>query len=52
MTYSGGGYDANLGYNEETSWTVLADLHSIGLINKQGLFSPSSPFIMGTSIYL
>ena len=27
-TYSGGGYVANLGYNEETGWTVLADLHS------------------------
>ena len=35
VTYSGGGYVANLGYNEETSWTVLADLHSHGWFGKQ-----------------
>jgi len=34
-TYSGGGYVANLGYNEETSWTVLADLHSHNWFDKQ-----------------
>ena len=34
-TYSGGGYVANLGYNEETSWTVLADLHSHNWLDKQ-----------------
>lgn len=34
-TYSGNGYVANLGYNEETSWTVLADLHSHNWIDKQ-----------------
>ena len=35
VTYSGGGYVANLGYNEETSWTVLADLHSHNWLDKQ-----------------
>jgi len=34
-TYSGGGYVANLGYNEETSWTVLADLHIHNWLDKQ-----------------
>ena len=34
-TYSGGGYVANLGYNEETSWTVLADLHNHNWLDKQ-----------------
>eukprot|EP00111_Clytia_hemisphaerica_P021129 TCONS_00062242-protein len=34
-TYGGGGYVANLGYNEETSWTVLADLHSKNWFDKQ-----------------
>ena len=34
-TYSGNGYVANLGYNEETSWTVLADLHSHNWLDKQ-----------------
>lgn len=35
VTYGGGGYVANLGYNEETSWTVLADLHSHNWLDKQ-----------------
>ena len=35
VTYDGGGYVANLGYNEETSWTVLADLHSHNWLDKQ-----------------
>lgn len=35
VTYDGGGYSANLGYNEETSWTVLADLHSHNWLDKQ-----------------
>lgn len=35
VTYDGGGYPANLGYNEETSWTVLADLHSHNWLDKQ-----------------
>lgn len=34
-TYGGGGYVSNLGYNEETSWTVLADLHSHNWFDKQ-----------------
>jgi len=34
-TYGGGGYVSNLGYNEETSWTVLADLHSHNWYDKQ-----------------
>lgn len=35
VTYGGGGYSANLGYNEETGWTVLADLHSHNWLDKQ-----------------
>lgn len=35
LTYGGGGYVANLGYNEETSWTVLADLHAHNWLDKQ-----------------
>ena len=34
-TYSGGGYVANLGYNEETGWTVIADLHAHKWIDRQ-----------------
>jgi len=34
-TYSGGGYTANLGYNEETGWTVIADLHAHNWLDKQ-----------------
>ncbi|XP_066922168.1 polycystin family receptor for egg jelly-like [Clytia hemisphaerica] len=34
-TYSGGGFIANLGYNEETSWTVLADLHVHNWLDRQ-----------------
>eukprot|EP00111_Clytia_hemisphaerica_P007273 TCONS_00021135-protein len=34
-TYPGSGYVANLGYNEETSWTVLADLHIHNWLDKQ-----------------
>ena len=35
FTYPGSGYVATLGYNEETSWTVLADLHSHNWLDKQ-----------------
>ncbi len=33
--YGGGGYAANLGYDQITAYTVVADLHSNGWINKQ-----------------
>lgn len=33
--YSGGGYVANLGYNEQTGWTVVADLHANNWLDKQ-----------------
>jgi hypothetical protein len=33
--YSGGGYAANLGYDQITAYTVIADLHSNGWIDKQ-----------------
>ena len=35
VTYDGGGYVANLGYNEETAWTVIADLHANSWLDKQ-----------------
>ena len=34
-TYGGGGYVANLGYNEETAWTVMADLHAHNWLDRQ-----------------
>ena len=33
--YSGSGYATNLGYDQETSYTVIADLHSNGWIDVQ-----------------
>jgi hypothetical protein len=33
--YSGSGYVANLGYDQETAYTVIADLHSNGWIDVQ-----------------
>lgn len=35
LTYAGSGYHANLGYNEETAWTVIADLHSHNWFDEQ-----------------
>lgn len=35
ISYSGSGYTANLGYNEDTGWTVLADLHAHNWLDKQ-----------------
>lgn len=35
VTYGGGGYVANIGYNEETGWTVTADLHAHNWLDKQ-----------------
>ncbi|CAB3994215.1 polycystic kidney disease 1-like 2 [Paramuricea clavata] len=34
-TYGGSGYAANLGYDQLTAYTVVADLHSNGWISKQ-----------------
>ena len=33
--YSGGGYKANLGYDQKTAYTVVADLHSNGWLDVQ-----------------
>jgi len=53
-TYPGGGYSANLGYNEETSWTVLADLHQHNWLDKQtrGVFAEFTIYNGNLNLFL